>query len=363
MNIGFNTSALAVNQSGSAAYIRFLIDGLRRFANCKVSEFAYRPVFSRKYKLFRGADSFRREFLWLNKTLSELSDNSGIELLHFPEPYADPKFKKRPWVVTVHDLHPILHPEDFPVWHRKTFAWHARKCIPAATAVITVSEYTREQVLNMFPEISASQVIAIHHGIDAAYRNMDQEEIVRAKEKYALQRPYFMSIATWSRHKNLDVFLSAFSRVAEGIPYDLLLVGQAGWRSNAPEELVVKYGLEERVKHVGYLKQSELVALLSGAEALVFPSLYEGFGLPPLEAMACGTAVLASDRGSIPEVVGDAAILFDPTDAEELAMRMLELAKEKELRESLEEKGRRHVVGFTWEKAALQTKALYESLI
>jgi glycosyltransferase involved in cell wall biosynthesis len=185
----------------------------------------------------------------------------------------------------------------------------------------------------------------------------DQQKITDTVARYGISRPYCLHVGTLQPRKNLGVLVEAWERLrAEvGEPAQLLLAGKRGWLYDDLLKSVESRGLGDLVRFADYVEQEDLPALYSGALAFVFPSLYEGFGLPPLEAMSCGTPVLSSNASSLPEVVGDAGLLLDPNEPGAWADAVKRVMEDEGLRESLSRKGLERAAGFTWERCARET--------
>jgi glycosyltransferase involved in cell wall biosynthesis len=186
----------------------------------------------------------------------------------------------------------------------------------------------------------------------------DQQRIAAARERYGIApAPYLLYVGTVQPRKNLARLIDAFAQVAKesAAPLQLVIAGKQGWLTQAIERRAHEHGIAEQVRFTGYVDDADLPALLSGALAFVFPSLYEGFGMPVLEAMACGAPVLTSTTSSLPEVAGDAALLVDPHDTQAIAQGIARLVDDTALREQVRQQGYEHVAGFTWDRCALET--------
>lgn len=265
-------------------------------------------------------------------------------------------------VVTIHDLgylhFPEAHTKQQRLYLRLSTLWSAR----VASHVIAISQATRDDLLR-HTGIDASKISVIYHGLAPHFRPVDDSQArSQVQQRYGIvapgqpARPYLLYVGTVQPRKNLVRLIEAFSQAHRANP-DLLLViaGKRGWLTEAIERRANELGIAEHVRFTGYVEDADLPILLSGALAFALPSLYEGFGMPVLEAMACGTPVLASNTSALPEVAGDAALLVNPTDTTEIAAAIERLANDTALRAELRARGLARVAQFTWERCADQT--------
>jgi glycosyltransferase involved in cell wall biosynthesis len=258
-------------------------------------------------------------------------------------------------VVTVHDLATIDCPEDYAPAYRSYYQWLLPRLLPRVAAILTVSEFSRRRIVETFA-IDEERVHAVANGVDhAQFFPRATEEIAALRERLGLPSRYVLYLGTISARKNLACLLDAWRLAAGELPDDIRLVIAGG---NGAARVFGSGGLPalpERTMAIGRVARDDLPVLLSGATAFVFPSTYEGFGLPPLEAMACGTPAIVSNRSSLPEVVADAAMLFDPARPEELAERLVELLGSSALQTIYRERGIRRAAAFQWDIAAERT--------
>jgi glycosyltransferase involved in cell wall biosynthesis len=227
-----------------------------------------------------------------------------------------------------------------------------------------VSESTKRDLLELY-DVEAERVVVIPHGVDReVFRPSSTDEVEGVRRRFGIAGPYLLSLGGIEPRKNLPNLVRAFAQLpAGGRPMLVLVGGGVEWNPEGRDALQaalreVPGHVAERVVLTGYVKEQEKVALLGGAEALVYPSLYEGFGLPVLEAMACGTPIVTSDLSALPEVTGDAALLVDPRDTGALASAIERVLEEKDLRHDLETRGMSRAAGYTWEATARRTAAV-----
>ena len=287
-----------------------------------------------------------------------------VDIFHSPN-YRVLPVRRAKLVVTVHDLVVLKYPRHQSLTRVKHIGGWLRR-LKRADAVIAVSENTRRDILE-YLDIPAEKVRVIYQGYNADLFRSDVpgEDVERVLLRHRLQAPYFLYVGTLEPRKNLVRLLKAFSLVRRnGLGnIHLVLAGRKGWKFEEIFDEIRKLNLHDSVRQLGYLADEDLPGLIKGARALVYPSLYEGFGLPPLEAMAVGTPVLTSNTSSLPEVVGGAGVMVDPEDVEALAMALERLWTDETWGESLRMKGYRQAQRFTWDKAAKQTLELYHSLL
>jgi glycosyltransferase involved in cell wall biosynthesis len=234
-----------------------------------------------------------------------------------------------------------------------------------AAAIIAVSENTRRDVTRLMG-IPAEKIVVIHEGVNPAYHGaIAAGEVARVRQKYHLPARYLLFLGTLEPRKNIGVLLEAYHALLardDSVPR-LVVAGRKGWLFEPVFQKVEALGLGERVSFTDWVPEADTPALVAGAEVFVYPSLYEGFGLPPLEAMACGTPVITSTASSLPEVVGDGGLLVDPHDAAGLAQALERLLADDALRADLRGRALARARQFTWEAAARQTLAVYAQVL
>ena len=273
-----------------------------------------------------------------------------------------PPFRHLPTVLTVHDL--IFR--HLPQHHKRLNRWYLNLAMPLyvrrATHLIAVSEATRRDLMAAYG-VPAEKITVIYEAADPRFGPRDALEQQTIRANYGLPPAYFLYLGTIEPRKNLLRLLRAWEPLyLAGEAPPLVIVGKRGWLSEPFFEAVERSPAREGLILTGYVLDDDLPALIAAATAFVFPSLYEGFGLPPLEAMACGTPVLCSDRSSLPEVVGDAALLFDPTDEEAIRAAMRRIWADEALREALRRRGMARAKRFSWRRTAEETLRLYRRL-
>lgn len=282
----------------------------------------------------------------------------SLDVFHAPYfymPYALPC----PSVVTVYDLIPLVFPQGFSAAQRLTFHLTMGLALRTARAVIAISSTTRADLLRYF-NLSPDRVHVTPLATDANFYPRPPAEVAAVRARYGLPERYILYVGINKPHKNLPRLVEAYAKI-EGAP-PLVLAGREDARYPQARVRVEALGLSERVCFPGDIVSADLPALYSGASLFVFPSLYEGFGLPPLEAMACGVPVICSNRASLPEIVGDAALTFDPEDVEAIASAMRRVLDNASLRDNLRQRGLARAAQFSWERTAQETFKIYQVL-
>ncbi len=259
-------------------------------------------------------------------------------------------------VVTVHDLGYLYFPEAHPPRQRWYLDRSTRWQAATAAHLLADSAATKRDLVKKY-QATPDKITVAYPGLDPAVRRVDDpNEIARVKAKYHLAGDYVLYLGTIQPRKNLQRLIAMF--LSRDLPLALVLAGKPGWYT---DELLKQ--ANERVKFIGYVAAADKNALLSGATAFAFPSLYEGFGFPVLEAMACSVPVLCSNTSSLPEVAGDAAVLVNPTEGEEIARGLYEVTTNEDLRRTLIERGYQQTQKFTWQACADVVLRVFEEVL
>ncbi|MFA7693132.1 MAG: glycosyltransferase family 1 protein [Candidatus Hydrogenedentales bacterium] len=284
----------------------------------------------------------------------------GIDVFHGVN-YVLPPLKRARGVLSIHDLGFLRKSEWFSPKIMKPFSRSIREDARRADRVIAVSKSTRDDIIN-YLGIPPEKIRVIYEAADPFFKAVAKEEAAAiVHDSLGITSPYLLFLGTVEARKNVTGLLTAFSKA--DIPHTLVVAGGPGWRSEEAFQLQDQLGLAERVVFTGYLRDRMLLPILySGADAFVFPSWHEGFGLPLLEAMACNCPVIASNASSLPEIGGDAAIYVSPENTDELARKMELVTGDPRVSESLREKGAIRSREFSWKKCAQETWDCYESL-
>jgi glycosyltransferase involved in cell wall biosynthesis len=265
-------------------------------------------------------------------------------------------------VVTIHDLAYLTHPEAFSKRERGELDMATRWNARVATKVIAVSRRTKLDLIEHYG-VDPEKIVVIHHGVSGRFQPADLHEIERVRKTYLLERDYVLCVGTIHPRKNYPRVISAFEQAIEaGLEADLVICGDAGSRSATTLEAIDSSTVRESIRYLRYADFGDLPALYSGSSLVMLASLYEGFGMPALEAMACGAPVVASTCGALPEVAGSAARLVDPLDVGSISDAMVEICASTETRNRLSILGQRWARRFTWERSAGLTMSVLRAV-
>lgn len=284
----------------------------------------------------------------------------------FFSPYPSlPLYCPCPKVAVVHDLSFLVVRNSFKIHSQIILKKQLLHIVRRASKIIAVSESTKKDLIK-FVKASPENVAVIYEGYDTdAYKpQFDTDEVKALVQRYGIDSRYVLYVGTLEPRKNIPRLIEAFASLKKqgGIEHKLVVTGKKGWLYNNIFLTVTRTGLDNEVIFTDYVPDQDLPLLISGADLFVYPSLYEGFGLPPLEAMACGTPVITSNLSSLPEVVGDAGILVDPYSVDEIAEAIHQVLSNARLREQMQRKGLDRARMFSWEKTAQETLKVLEAV-
>ncbi|MFA6588362.1 MAG: glycosyltransferase family 1 protein [Patescibacteria group bacterium] len=349
MRIVIDTQATAGQATGFGRYVEQILKALKKIAPADVKISEIRVI---KNNLRTPA-----RILWDQVGLPITATFKRPDILFVPA-FSAPVLWPGKMVVACHDLIGRLFPENFS--KSAKFYWHdlLPKALKYADQVITISNSSKKDIVRLLG-IPESKVSVTPLAADPKFKLCkDEKEKIRVKRQYNLPRPFFLAVGTIEPRKNLPFLVEAFAR-SKRQDHDLVIVGKKGWDTQSLERTIQQLHLIDRVKILEYVTEPDLVVLYSLATALLFPSLYEGFGLPILEAMACGLPVIASTASSIPEVAGEAALYADPKDMEAWQSQISRIIIDASLRNNLNTKGLARAKEFTWENTALRTLEIF----
>ena len=351
---------------------RYTYENAKRISQNKEYEWSFYYGFYTK-KLYEGKNS-------VTKIKSIMTKNSFFKkaikkilvlytkYLYFKEfdlywqpnyiPDLNVKAKKR--IVSVHDfsfLHnPSWHPKERLDFFEKNFWSNIKK----ADRIITGSFYTKEEILK-YLDFDPSKIEVIYHGVDhGIYKTYEQKTLEDFRQKFQLPKDFFLFVGSVEPRKNLLFLMRAYSKLPKEIKkkYKLLIAGFKGWENKNVKELLDKE--RENITYIGYISDLELAYLYNLAKIFIYPSLYEGFGIPPLEAMACKTCTIVSNRASLPEICKDGALYIDPLDEEDLIKKILILINDEKLQKEMIQKGYNRAKMFDWNRSAIKHLKVFE---
>lgn len=301
---------------------------------------------------------------WEQTVLPQLLRKENIRLFHGMA-FAGPLAISVPWVTTIFDLSFIHFPTLFNRANRLYLKWAVGDSARRASRLIAISESTKQDLVRIY-RVNPDKVAVIHCGQDEDGTGQDTlDRAAGFRERHHLDRPYVLHVGTIEPRKNIVRLLRAFAEAKRNgrLAHMLVLVGARGWKYTQVDQVIEDEGLAEHVRFAGYVPQDELSLWYRGADLFVYPSLYEGFGLPLLEAMSNQVPVVASNSSSLPEVVGDAALVVSPTDESALAEAIVRALTDQPLRNQLVERGMRRAKCFSWERAAQETAQVYTDVL
>lgn len=298
--------------------------------------------------------------LWEQLIWPVRNNLSGCDIVHgtaFSLPYLN--FK--PSIVTVFDLSFIYYPELFPRFRRIYLTTMTRLACKRATKIITISNSSKADLVRLF-DVEEDKIVVIYPGLAKNFTKWPNHEVEKFRSEKKLPQKFILHVGTLQPRKNLPLLIHAFHK-AKLTDTHLVFAGGKGWFYEEIFNTVQKLNLEDRVHFPGYVPDEELHLWYSAADLLVFPSKYEGFGMPILEAMGCGTPVIASNASAMPEAVGEAGLLFDPNDTDELAQRISSLLDDDEQIAKMQKAGPIQAKRFSWQLAGEQTTSVYVDVI
>lgn len=370
MRVGFISYSLDVGLTGIGRYMTQLMSALQAIKDVDVVMLATEK--SDPYNLWSTFETYHLPFCryapalmsWGNLVLPVVAKRSGLDVIHDPNgvaPFLGPALGVRR-VVTIHDAVPFR----FPAQHNRLDNWRFRMMLPLAArcadAVITVSASARQDLAH-FLRLHEHKIYLTGEAAGSEFAPASPEAVAAVLTRLGVQQPYLLYLGGLNGRKNVERLLAAFAEVRRAHPaLTLVIVGKRQWRAEGIEVALAQHELEPYVRFTGYLPDADVPLLYSGATAFVFPSLYEGFGLPVLEAMACGAPVVTSNVSSLPEVAGDAALLVDPCDTAAIAAAIRRIIEEPGLAERLRTRGLARAAQFSWERTAEETLAVYHRL-
>lgn len=363
MKIGIDIHTIGAKQTGNETYIKNLISNMQSDHELHLyhtkAEQESLPKWSAHFHQIKPHNPLLR----IPVSFPIALQRDKIDVAHFQ--YVAPPVSHCPTVVMVHDISYEFFPEFFSPLARKRMQllipFSARK----SAHVLTVSEYSKKQIVETYG-IPEEKVTVTYNGVSDQFHKIDSDtELDNTLQRFALKdEPFILAVGNLQPRKNIERLIRVYCqlRKAEKIQQKLVLVGKLDYRGHAIEQQIIDSGMQNHITTTGYVSDDELIALYNRADFFVYPSYYEGFGLPVIEAMACGTAVITSRVSSIPEVGGEAAMYIDPHSDNDLEQQILKIANDANLRNNLIEQGLTQAKKFNWETTAKQTINILEKV-
>lgn len=381
MHIAIDINHAIGNKTGLGYYVYNLV---RHLSLCdKVNRYClYYPGCWKSFESTRqsirqsilsGQPNFKESILRVPRSLFRVLFERGpvpielaldhIDVFHATG-FSIPRLWRAKLVVTIYDLWPLLYPEQVDFNFRKVFEGFMQKAVKA-DRIIVISESTKRTLMQEC-SIRAEKMDVIYLGVTKSYRPIKEKEILeRVRKRYSLPEKFILTVGLLVPRKNFERLVEAFALVKnrrKTFEHKLIIAGGKAWSYESICKKIENLGLQGEVHLIGYVAESDMPALYSAADIFVFPSFYEGFGLPPLEAMACGVPVVASNTSSIPEVLGNAAIFANPYNVCEWADAIERTIFDDGLKQELRQKGFERVRLFSWEKTASETLRVYQEV-
>ncbi len=367
IHIGVNAHLLSLAENYRSAGISWYCQNLLRHLPGTDPEIQY-TVFlgERRYEGVRGLElrvsrlpthSPPIRILWEQAIQPWALRRAGVDLLHGLA-LIGPLLSGRPLVITIHDLSFLHYPQSFHALKRLYLKLFTRLSVRRAQRVIAISDSTRQDIIEQYG-VPSETVDLIYYGSNPAFRPLPAEKVAQFRSDQGLPERFILFVGTLEPRKNVVRLIEAYSRLPASNRPPLMLIGAKGWLYDSVFARVDELDLSDAVRFVGYVPGNSLPWWYNAADLFVYPSIYEGFGLPPLEAMACGTPVVTSKASSLPEVVGTAGLLVDPTSTESLASAMEQVLSDQGERDRMRSAGLAQARRFSWDDTARRTLDTY----
>lgn len=362
MRFSVDAHAIGRHLTGNEVYVRNLLNGFASLDGD--SDFvAYYSVNAARVQIpkrFKARQVASNPFLRLGLDLGRAVRMDRPDLLHVQ--YTAPVNCSVPIVASVHDVSFLHHPEFF----MRARAWQLRvtvsRTVRSAARILTGSEFSRDTIVRAY-DVDPGRVAVVPNAASSDFRPISRERAaVTVRQRFGVAAPFILSVGDLQPRKNQIGLIEAFARTAQAIPekrFDLVLAGKQTWFAPKVREAAAQSGFAGRIHFTGFVTDRELIDLYNASEFFVFPSFYEGFGLPVLEAMACGRAVACSNTTAVPEVADGAAVLFDPHSPEEMSRALRDLILLPDFRVRLERLGLQRSTQFSWQETARKTLEIY----
>lgn len=367
MRIGIDARIAHYSSGGIRSYVLHLLEALTELDE----DVEYRILQSRKSRdVLPSSSRFREISCWTPShhrlerwALSLEIARLGLDLLHSPD-YIPPAFGHGRSVITVHDLNFLYYPRFLTAESRRYYNEQIEWAVDHADHILADSYATKDDLESLL-DVEAERITVVHLAADSSFRPLSDEEAHPVGERYQLEPGYLLFVGTLEPRKNVPGLLLGYRMLLDNkvSHAPLVLVGGKGWLYEEIFDRVEALNLSEHVRFLHQVPDADLPGLYSAASVLAAPSFYEGFGLPALEAMSCGTPVVVADRASLPEVVGDAGRLVNPERPEDIAEALACVLTQEDERQRMREAGLKRAKLFSWERVARETQAVYEAVL
>lgn len=374
MKIGIDISLTIGEKAGVGYYTANLIDALAKID--KTNQYLLYPFFYHIYHPdFKTAvaPSQKNFHLHHEKIPKKIIDRlwhspipkkwilGNVDVLHSTT-FCAPQDHYGKLIVTIYDISFLTLPECHTEANRRHCLKGTLDAVRYADCIIAISNHGKQELVKFF-DVDPDKIIVTHLAAKDIFAPCGIEEQNRVLEKYGITRDFIFTVGSFEPRKNIGTLVRAYVNLPENIKtqHPLVIAGGKGWL-NVEIDALIESQASAQIQRIGYVDEQDLPALYSAAAAFVYPSLYEGFGLPILEAMSCGAPVITSNTSSMPEISGDAALLFDPANVQQLTTLLLEMMENEKIRKELSRKGIERAGQFSWEKTARATLKMYEDL-
>ena len=363
MKIGIDAHVLGTQAGGNETYMRGLLHALYTHApESDILAFVHRNTPATTCEFPTAAIPLRKSFLRVPFALPWLARRSGIDLLHVQ--YTAPPYCPCPYVVSMHDAVALRFPESMPFLDRHRLRLLSRSTLHRAARIFVLTQAIRDEIADIY-NLPTDRFDIVQPHTDPAFQPVtDDTALAAVRKKYALPEQYILYVGLLQPRKNLDRLAQAFARLRDrGLDHKLVIVGKRAWLYKEMLAHIDTLGLENRIVFTGYIDRADLPTLYSAAQAFAYISLYEGFGIPVLEAMSCGTPVLASTDPALREVTKGAALHVDPYDIDAVEEALAGILTDTPLRERLRKEGPQQAATFTSERMARAALDGYEKAL
>lgn len=363
MRFAIDAHAIGRHLTGNEVYVRSL---LRSFAALDhesdfVTYFSADDARQWTAERFQARQVSPNPFVRLGVELAMKLRQDRPDLVHVQ--YTAPLGCPVPVVVSVHDVSFLVHPEYFPKLRALQLSWTVARTIRNATRILTVSDFSRDSIVEAYGEDCARKIVVVPNGAGSGFRPISRESAALAvRTRLHIATPFLFTVGDLQPRKNQIGLIRAFAELVRAypqFPHHLVLAGKDTWFSPRVREAARQSGVADRILFAGFVSDEDLLHLYNACDLFIFPSFYEGFGLPVLEAMACGRAVACSRTSSMPEVADGAGIMFDPYSSSEMVRAMADLLLDAELRARMERLGLQRAAHFSWRETAQRTLEVY----
>lgn len=356
MRIAIDMQTTLAQKTGMGFYVQNIVSNLERLDRTN----EYVKVFPTVEQDFNSV----RRWWWDQVGFPNMATSAGVDLIHQPA-FSAPVMHSKPTVVTIHDLIAIHFANDIPLGSRLYFGRWMPFSYRFADHVIAISEYTKKDITALLG-LPEEKITVIYEAADEAFCPIrEKSELDRVRAKYRTGDRFLLHVGTINPRKNLEFLVRVFAaaRKKVGPSWKLVITGKKGWYYEGLFRAVEELGIQDAVIFTGYVDESDKPALYNAASIFTFPSLFEGAGLPPVEAMQCGIPVVSSNTSSLPEMVGSGGILLSPTDDKGWVRALTSLMTDASLRREYGAKGQKQAKRFSWERAARETVKVYERVL